>query len=260
MAHALLADASGSDGVFSAAEVEQALIGNRNYLGEAVLDDLLAMCQSQGATPVSVGSENVDISAGCSALSMWDGRMNKDSVAGHLFREFAFQFAKAPQWMNEFSVENPANTPSGFSANDISLQQFAQAILNVESAGLMLDATFGTVQFVERSLPTGVASGVKIPWAGTHNVEGGFNVFTSRTGNDGTMIPRHVYTPQNSDSILSKEAAGYHIGYGSSWMSVVSFTDDWSCSTWFANLFTITCNMVVSTQKTRLNYILSNLS
>lgn len=226
MAHALLDDASGADGLFNPAEVEQALIGNRNYLSEAVLNDLLATCQARGATPVAITDANVDISAGCSALAMWDGTMNKDSVAAHLFREYAFQFYKAPQWVNDFDVSAPTTTPNGLAASDTTLMQFAQAITNVESAGLALDATLGEVQFVERSMPDGSPSGIKLPWGGAHNVEGGFNVFTTRTGNDGTLIPRHVYAPQGSDSILSKEGAGYHIGYGSSWMSVVNFTDD----------------------------------
>ena len=39
-------------------------------------------------------------------------------------------------------------------------------------------------------------------------------------------MPRHVYPAQNSDSILSAEGGGYHINYGSSWMTVVNFTEE----------------------------------
>lgn len=226
MAHKLLADSAGSDGLFNPVEVEQALLNNRNYLAENILTELLAICQAQGSTEVSVGSESVDISAGCAALALWDGSMNKESSSAHLFREFAFQFNKNPQWRNNFTTDNVTSTPSGLASNNTTLEQFAQAILNVESAGLALDATLGTVQFVERSLPDGSASGVKIPWAGAHNIEGGFNVFSTRTGNDGSLVPRHVYPAQNSDSILSAEGKGYHINYGSSWMTVVNFTDE----------------------------------
>ena len=89
-----------------------------------------------------------------------------------------------------------------------------------------MDATLGSVQFVERSLPDGSASGVKIPWAGAHNIEGGFNVFSPMTINDGTLLRRHNYSAQNMDSPLSADSAGYHINSGSSWMTVVNFTDD----------------------------------
>jgi acyl-homoserine-lactone acylase len=49
------------------------------------------------------------------------------------------------------------------------------------------------VQFVELSLADGSVSGIKIPWAGSHNIEGGFNVFNTRTGNGGSLLSRHVY-------------------------------------------------------------------
>ena len=226
LAHKLLADSAGSDGLFSPEEVEQALFSNRSYLAESILSQLLTICQAQGSTPVALGADNIDISAGCSALALWDGTMNKNSSSAHLFREFAFLFNQNPQWQQDFAVDNAITTPKGLVNNTTTLEQFAQAIVNVESAGVALDATLGTVQFVERSLPDGSASGVKIPWAGAHNIEGGFNVFGARTGNDGSLLPRHVYPAQNNDSILSAEGKGYHISYGSSWMTVVNFTED----------------------------------
>lgn len=226
MAHKLLADSAGSDGLFSANEVEQALLNNRSYLAENILSELLAICQAQGSSPVAVGTENVDISSGCTALALWDGRLNKNSSSAHLFREFAFLFNKNPQWQVSFSASAAATTPSGLVNNATTLAQFAQAILNVESAGVALDATLATVQYVERSLPDGSATGVKIPWAGAHNIEGGFNVFSPLTINDGTLIRRHTYAAQNNESMLSAEAAGYHINSGSSWMTVVNFTEE----------------------------------
>ena len=225
MAHKLLGDAAGSDGLFSIAEVEQALMGNRNYLGEAVLSDLLSQCQSQGSTPVTVDGQAVDISAGCSALAQWDGTMNLNSSAAHLFREFAFEFRQAPQWQNGFDAANPINTPNTLASSSQVLTQFASAILTVEAAGIALDEVLGTVQFVERSTPDGQATGVRIPWAGAHNVEGGFNVFNVETDNNGTLLPRHTY-PTLPNTMMSVEGQGYHINYGSSWMTVVNFTDE----------------------------------
>lgn len=226
LAHKLLEDSAGSDGLFNPEEVEQALLSNRSYLAENILTELLTICQAQGSTPVTLSANDVDISAGCSALALWDSKMNKDSSAAHLFREFAFLFYKDPQWTTVFSNDEPMITPSGLVNNDKTREQFAQAIVNVESAGLALDARLGTVQFIERSLPDGTATGIKIPWAGAHNVEGGFNVFNTRTDNDSTLLRRHVYPAQNNDSILSAQGSGYHINYGSSWMTVVSFTDE----------------------------------
>jgi len=82
------------------------------------------------------------------------------------------------------------------------------------------------VQFVERSLPDGSASGVKLPWAGAHNIEGGFNVFDVIRNRNGTLLPRHTYNTVNSSTIMSAEAEGYHINYGTSWAMVINFTDE----------------------------------
>ncbi len=225
MAHQLLAGASGSDGLFSATEVEEALLGNDSYLANTILTDLLSACQAQESNPVDVNGIAVDISGGCAALAMFDGKMNLDSTGAHVFREFAFASRGNIQWENAFDVTDPANTPNTLVANAVTLRQFAQAVLNVQAAGIALDATLGEVQFVERSTADGLASGLKYPWGGAHNVEGGFNVFDTDIGNNGTLLPRHEYSTL-PNTRLSADGEGYHITYGSSWMMVVNFTAD----------------------------------
>ena len=226
MAHTLLKDAAGADGKFSRAEVEEALVGNRNYLGEAVLPALLSICQANRETPVDVNGQMIMIGEGCDALSSWDGTMNKDSVGAHVFREFAFQFNRNPQWERGFDPADIVNTPNGLVNNAVTLQQLATGIAKIQGANIALNATLGEVQFVEKSTANGMPSGEKLPWGGAHNVEGGFNVFDVRTGNNGTEIPRHVYPTIDSTTRLSAEAGGYHISYGSSWMMVVGFTPE----------------------------------
>ncbi len=216
---------AGSDNTFTPQEVESLLLNNRSYLAEEILDDLLALCAAQGATPVNVNGVDVDISGACAALEDWDGTMNIASTGAHVFREFAFQFNQAPQWEVPFSLESPVTTPTGLLQNDTTLMQMAKAVQVIEQAGVAFDAPFGDVQFVERSLPNGTASGERLPWGGAHNIEGGFNVFNIVTGNNGTMLPRHTYTPL-SGTIMSAEAKGYHINYGTSWAMVINFTDE----------------------------------
>lgn len=223
--HFLIANGAGADGKFSAAEVEAGLLSNTSYLGLEVLNPLLEQCQAQGSDPVSVDGVDVDISAACSALALWDGTMNVSSVGAHVFREFAFQFNRDPQWAVPYDVADPANTPSGLVKNDTTLAQFAKAVQVINTAGVAADAEFGTVQFVERSLPNGAPSGVRLPWAGSHNVEGGFNVFRTETGNNGTLLPRHTYANLPGTN-MSAEGQGYHINYGSSWMFVMNFTEE----------------------------------
>jgi acyl-homoserine-lactone acylase len=224
MGQLLIQVAAGDDQRFSLDELEhQVLLSNRNYLGEAVLADLLEMCDNQGDTPISVDGDEYNLTQGCQALAQWDGVMNLDSRGAHLFREFAEAFKRDPQWLNGFDPLDPLNTPNTLANGQRVLAHLARAIQNVDTALLSLDAPLGEVQFVEQSHFDGSPTGEKLPWAGANDVEGGFNVFSSNLENDGTLIPRHVYPPL-PDTQLSAEAGGYHVSYGSSWMMVMEFT------------------------------------
>jgi acyl-homoserine-lactone acylase len=224
MGQQLLQDAAGDDQRFSLDELEdQVLLSNRNYLGEAVLTDLLELCEKQGDTPIEVNGETRNLAPGCRALAQWDGLMNLDSRGAHLFREFAEAFSRDPQWLNGFDPQDPLNTPNTLAHHQTVLTHLAKAIQNVETAGISLDAPLGEVQFVEQSHIDGTPTGEKLPWAGANHVEGGFNVFRENLENDGTLFPRHTYPPL-PDTQLSAEAAGYHVSYGSSWMMVMEFT------------------------------------
>nr|WP_136252426.1 acylase [Ningiella ruwaisensis] len=226
MAHELLASESGADGKFSPAEVEEALMGNRNYLSEAILPELLQICQQNRETPVDVNGTMVNLGPACDALAGFDGTMNKDSTGAHILREFAFQFRFDPQWEVAYDPEMPVSTPNGLIANDTTVMQLATAVAKIQQAGIELDASLGEVQFVEKSTVTGMPSGERLPWGGAHNIEGGFNVFDVRTGDNGTLLPRHTYPVIDSSTRLSAEAEGYHITYGTSWAMVVNFTED----------------------------------
>jgi acyl-homoserine-lactone acylase len=176
--------------------------------------------------PVDVNGTSVDIAPACDALSAWDGTMNLSSSGAHVFREFAFQFNRAPQWEVPFDVAQPVTTPNGLVNNNVTLLQLATAVDKINQAGIALDATLGEVQFVEKSTVDGQPSGERFPWGGAHNVEGGFNVFDVSTGNNNTELPRHTYPVLDSTTRLSAEAGGYHLNSGSSWMMVVNFTEN----------------------------------
>lgn len=226
MGQKMLAEGGSVDGKFTREDLVERLIGNRAWLSEEVLADLVAHCEAQGSTPVtSASGASVDISASCAALAQFDGRMNLNSVGAMLFREFATEFRRNPQWQVAYDPTQPVTTPNTLLANDVVLSQLATAQERIQNAGLAVDATLGEVQFVERSLPNGQASGQKLPWGGANNIEGGFNVFNSNMENDGTLLPRHTY-PQLSGSVLSAAAGGYHITYGSSWMFAMEFTPE----------------------------------
>lgn len=226
MAHTLLANAAGADNKFSAAEVEEALLNNGSFLADAILPELLQICQNNRETPVDVSGTLVNLGPACDALSGWDGTFNLSSSGAHVFREFAFQFSRNPQWEVPFDPAQPVATPMGLLDNEVTLQQLATGINFINQAGIDLDATLGEVQFVEKSTAAGEPSGIRLPWGGAHNAEGGFNVFDVSRGNNGTELARHTYPVLDSTTRMSAEGQGYHLSSGSSWIMVVSFTED----------------------------------
>ncbi|MEH6464096.1 MAG: acylase [Shewanella psychromarinicola] len=228
----LMDDAAGDDGKFSIEELETALLSNRAYLAELVLAGLISQCELQGDTPVVVSATlSKDVSASCTALKAWNGKQDNDSKGGALIREFAHQFDQNTMLTEAFDYMSAATTPNKLNTDGSALIALAHGALNLEAAGFAVDASLGEVQFVEKSLPDGSASGVKLPWPGSHNAEGGFNVFSTSLSGDDTLIPQHKYPPV-LDVVSGKATAsgltseGYQVRSGSSWMMTVSFTDD----------------------------------
>jgi acyl-homoserine-lactone acylase len=228
----LMDDAAGDDGKFSIEELETALLSNRAYLAELVLADLISQCELQGDTPVVViATLSKDVSASCTTLKAWNGKQDNDSKGGALIREFAHQFDQNTMLTEAFDYMSAATTPNKLNTDGSALIALAHGALNLEAAGFAVDASLGEVQFVEKSLPDGSASGVKLPWPGSHNAEGGFNVFSTTLSGDDTLIPQHKYPPV-LDVVSGKATAsgltseGYQVRSGSSWMMTVSFTDD----------------------------------
>ena len=231
MSQKMLVDSKGPDERFDIDDLQTALFSERAYLSEAVLDDLVAHCTSQGDTPVEVDITEdevtttvaVNIAPACTSLGLWDGLFKKDSRGAHVFREFAQQFATDPQWINPFDETDPTNTPNTLDTNPVVLQHLARAVLVLEEAGVALDATLGEVQFVEHTNLDGTPSGEKLPWEGGNNIEGGFNVYRSMA-DDSSLIPRHIYPPIPGSQI-SAEGKGYQVSQGSSWIMLVNFTE-----------------------------------
>ncbi|USD37153.1 acylase [Ferrimonas sp. SCSIO 43195] len=232
MALTLMNDARGDDGKFSRQEVEAALMSNRAYLAELVLPQLLEQCEAQGSTLVVVSdSLSVDVSPACAALAKWNGAQNQDSVAGALLREFGYRFDSEAHLDVPFVYTDPLNTPNTLAADGSALVALAAASATLTDNGFALDAPLGSMQFVEKSMPDGSASGARFPWAGANNREGGFNVFAySNEANDDTLLPQHAY-PAAVDAVTGAPTAseltteGYHVRYGSSWMMVVGFEE-----------------------------------
>lgn len=109
----LIKEGGGEDSKFDLAELENALVGNRIYLGELVFDDLVAQCKARGATPVTLtNGASIDLTAACAVLEDWNGAMNLDTQGAALIRELAHLFNGDEYLYDNFDVTNPANTPN----------------------------------------------------------------------------------------------------------------------------------------------------
>jgi acyl-homoserine-lactone acylase len=227
----MLRDSAGGNNKFNINEMESALLSNRAYLAEMVLPDLLAQCTVQANEEVTISTgQSVDISQACVALHNWDGTMNTDSVAAHLFREFAFKFNMFTQLSVAYDPNDPANTPNTLSPDLSVMQSFATAVANLDQAGFAYDETLGNMQFFEKTMADGTGSGEKMPWGGPNEVEGGFNIQSVWLLAD-TRLPVHQYMPAFDVEYAGPMASGlseqgYSVTFSSSWVFAVNFTDN----------------------------------
>jgi len=135
------------------------MYANRVYGAEAVLDDVLAFCEEDGA---------VDDPRACEVLAAWDRKVDLDSRGAQVFVEFwrvirnrlgnDFQNVVDSDefWLVDFDPADPLNTPSGIDLSveanrDLLSVALFEASFNLEANGVPLDARWGDVQFLERN-------------------------------------------------------------------------------------------------------------
>ncbi|CBL44953.1 Predicted penicillin amidase [gamma proteobacterium HdN1] len=249
---------AGDDQKFNAKEIIDNLYSNRAFLAEDLLGDLLERCDRIGNQNVALESAPRSVAAGCDALQRWvtsPGKVvfNTDSGVGPaVFRTFIGHYTADTKPAIRFGVPfartNPAQTPSGLPAidsdnitSDVALLALAKGLNDLDAVGIHYQAgnstLFGSLQCLQQSKsvpPNAVPelAGNCIPWGGTQNTEGGFNIvdsYINDTDQD-TMYPR--VSPSSSDILpnsgnLSKadQVKGWQIGFGTSWHFGLEFTE-----------------------------------
>ena len=164
----------------------------------------------------SGSSGPVDVSGACEPLKAWDLHDNLDSNGAILFRRFTSQilndFTTLPTGLQggtapgsetifttPFSVDDPVHTPSGLNtANPLVQRALADAVSDLEGAGIPLDAPLRGHQYEERG-------GQKIP---IHGGPGSLGVFNAI----------------NVSWIPEKDGYG-DVEHGSSFMMAAQFVD-----------------------------------
>ena len=177
--------------LFDLASLKGLMYANRVYGAEVVLDDVLAVCATEAATPVLQA---------CNVLASWDRRVNADSRGAQIFTEFwkvitdqlgnSFQNVVQSDefWARDFDPEDPLHTPAGIdlavAANATRVvSALATATERLAAAGVPLGAPWGEVQVLERN-------GVRVPIHGGSGTMGVYGAISANLVESGYVNPR----------------------------------------------------------------------
>jgi acyl-homoserine-lactone acylase len=196
----------GSDGAggnrWTMEQLERSVLDSNIYSAELALQDVLADICPLGV--VSTSSGPVDISEACAVLAQWDGSNNRDSVGGHIWREF-WRLAAPSQgfYITPFSASDPVNTPRDVNTASPQVQAaLGDAVRRIQNAGVALDARLGAIQRAHFD------PSIEI-FGGEGNLEGAFTIARSESDVAGVAaITKH---------------GGYPVTYGNSYMQVVTW-------------------------------------
>jgi acyl-homoserine-lactone acylase len=192
-------DGNGPAG-FTRADMQRMVFSNRQYGGELVRDALVQMCRGFGGmAPSSNGP--VAVGNACDILAGWDLKENAASRGAILFRRFWSRAlaAATPPWADSFDASDPVHTPNTLNTSAPTVQQaLGDAITDLNSAGIKLDAAPQDVQFTTRGGkkipitggpgdPNGNFNAISAPWNGKgfDDVQHGSSYVQVVTWNDG---------------------------------------------------------------------------
>ncbi len=146
-------------GKFTLRDLQNAVFNNRQYFGELVRDELVALCKSN---PTLAGSGGpVDVSAACPVLERWNLRDDLDSRGAVLFRRFASKALGAPAGLPAgggtgvfevpFDAADPVNTPRDLNTGNPAVRSaLADAVKELRDQGIPLDARLREYQYEKR--------------------------------------------------------------------------------------------------------------
>lgn len=210
--------ASGADNRFSLEEVEAAALGGRGILAEELLAEVVERCSS--LTTVDRDGQEVDVQPACQALAAWDGTVTTQQVGPPVWREmlgsgvFATEdlFQAGGLMSVDFDADSPVDTPTGLAEEALIDQALAQAVLNLDAAGLDPGQTLGEAQFLAKQ-------GQPLPMPGGSFYEGTIAIASWSGGNATLLQTEERGEVINETSDLT--VGGYQMNYGNSFVLAV---------------------------------------
>ncbi|WP_328773662.1 penicillin acylase family protein [Streptomyces sp. NBC_00286] len=156
-------------------DLQRQQFANRVPAGDLAVEDAARACTAlPGGTATGSDGKAVDVSEACGVLKAWDRTMDTDSRGALLFDRFWRKLAQAVPaaqlWKVPFSAADPVHTPNTLNTDAPGFATaLADAVTELRTAGIALDAKLGAHQFVVRG-------GERIPVPGGAGRLGVWNV------------------------------------------------------------------------------------
>lgn len=211
---------AGEDGRFNLEEAQTAILANRSFSADLLLEGLQGACTERRGDDAASGSDREDLSEACAVLDAFNGHMNENSPGAVLFREWLAQFdyremqRAGAVFAEPFDASQPLSSPHTLASADAALDALTAAVTILDTAGLPLDSTLGSTQrarFADRETPV----------HGGNRHEGTTNLIISGQ-------PQHPLAPEAQDRIAGSKLLteeGYTVVHGSSFILGLTFDD-----------------------------------
>lgn len=235
-------DVDGGNGLFTFAELKDALNHNGSLFGNSFKEELVQRCVANSS--ITIQGNTVDLTPACGTLAAWDGRYNLDSEGAFLMREFLDHFRHPfhrgldhSLFAVPFDPANPATTPAGLAPltgeadDDPILQALASAMGRLMANGIAPNARLADHQYIVK------AEGHEpIPVTGGNSYEGVFNMSETAIPTRSTSRLATVVTGEKNicsevsglcSPLTTKDGeAAYRINYGSSFVMALMYGDN----------------------------------
>jgi acyl-homoserine-lactone acylase len=186
--------------------LKAAVIDSHIYSGDLGRDAVESGICPNGTVTATDGS-TVDVTGACAVLAAWDLSNNRDSVGGHVWREFWRGAIKNPggapagpgPYLTPFSASDPVNTPRDLDTQSPQVQAaLGDAVEKFAAISIPLNARLGAIQH------SGVNGDDIEIFGGEGNMEGAFTI-------------------ARENPVGAPDANGYHVKYGNSHVEVATW-------------------------------------
>ena len=192
----------------------QALINRQSsYSAALTRADVLVVCQREGSKVELDNGNPADARVACDQLKQWDGAFGLNSRGALLWAEFWPRVAVVDNvWRMPFRLSDVVGTPTGINVDSQPVREgvlraLVQAADVLASRGIAVDATLGSVQFIERPPTSGTGESdaeeenVRVGIPGGPDAAGGFSVIDA-AADDSAGQPTNRYRVQSGNSYM----------------------------------------------------------